>query len=330
MRRLEVPQIDHGNQWHPASNQPQTGIINVDAIRSRQKKSSMVNSELIRADRMLKLQELLSQIPMPDIPFSEHRKTGYSDLEEQVSYHELLHSVCLESKVAEISIEPEGDSLGRTIFYGSVSDEEMQISAAASSIAVGKYRPMGTGDDWNQVMEAHAQGGLNPEEAMSKAGAKLNGLSADHLGIMAEILAFKKKISGDELVVLRQRADFELKLRPYQDLLPFAEKLSGKGRLSPSGNQQAKRLVDSVFPNESSYQTQRPIYEVMTVKEHLVGDQVRTYKKVNGVKDQSSEKTYCDKCKGENTHASSCIHFGKEKEVKEVKESPSISRYAVE
>lgn len=158
--------------------------------------------------------------PMGDIlDLPEKRGTLNKEI-LNTSHHELQHALVALANgvgVSEISVQREGNSLGRTKFEGLISLGKFKIIAAAGSINPSDNRAgtaSGYGHDFYQIAVANLMEGYDSNNTgIYKQLAQLS-LTANYSVPLrnkaAEIIAIRGKVSGNEIPLLLEQARFEL------------------------------------------------------------------------------------------------------------------------
>lgn len=210
------------------------------------------------------------------VPLSHERPQLSSELFNTAG-HELNHALVALScgiSVTSISVKPEGNSLGRTIFAGHISPETFKVIAAAGSVCAHDGCAWGFGHDLYQVDRAVLiHGGRSRESAQKDASKILNTFNPAVRTKAAEILAFLGEISGSMLKEVLKRAEFEAKIAP-QDY----------GIANLYGEEKVRELSSI---------------------EYLVGDKYRVRYFAEGR--LIEEKTMCATCQAEHGHYQTCL-----------------------
>lgn len=131
-----------------------------------------------------------------------------------------------------ISVEAQGDSLGRTIFTPGMNLDIFQV-IAAGGWAMNHYgAPSGFGHDFFQIgyidYLLDKKFGQSLEWAKLKAKAQVNRYSRDEIMVMSKILAQKQEVSGSMLPEMINRARLEIKLAAVNKLHLLEDVISGK------------------------------------------------------------------------------------------------------
>lgn len=209
--------------------------------------------------------------------------------------HELNHALVaflLGVTIEEITVIPEGNILGKTVFSGSVSDYEMQLIAVSGSIHTHDGTAKGFGSDMFRVhMINRFRNGVDPESAKSSAERILGNFSSDMKEMMAVILAHMGSMSGSQLPDLIARAKIELKRkeqlkeRPYSN---FVNMLISKPEVR-------EETTDDLLHTENDTKIELTGMKTGTMKAQWVrnGQIIR-------------EKTYCTQCGGTEGHFDGC------------------------
>lgn len=150
-------------------------------------------------------------MPLSFVP--ENRSGLVSQESISVASHELNHALVALAygvSIESISVIPSGDSLGRTTISGLVSLEKMKVIAAGGGVDTHEGRARGFGSDKYKVdMMHYCHGGHDWENAGSLAASVISKYSADVRSIAAEIIAFLREVSGDQLALILMRAQVE-------------------------------------------------------------------------------------------------------------------------
>jgi hypothetical protein len=168
-------------------------------------------------DFSVRLSDALSEIGVNTIPMVEvpvFRPNNPQIL--NTAGHEFNHAVVatlLGAKVASISVEPQGFSLGRTVFAGYVSPDQFKIIAAAGAVDTSHGKARGYSLDMMFIPDSFRT------LAVQKAAGILAGIPGKVKEKAAEIIAYKKNLSGDMLKEVLQRAYLEVKLENSLHLL---------------------------------------------------------------------------------------------------------------
>lgn len=137
-------------------------------------------------------------MPLSQIP--EVRPSISSDLLNTAG-HELNHAlvaIACGASVVSISVRREGDSLGRTMFAGSVSPDTMKVIAAAGSVAACDGCASGYGSDIHHArLLTHFYGGISLESATVQAKTIISNYSIEVRKKVEEIVAYYGTHIGD-------------------------------------------------------------------------------------------------------------------------------------
>ncbi|GEM_PF-5448505 len=212
------------------------------------------------------------------------------DSEEMVvAVHELQHAIpahFMGAQLKRICVEPGPGYLGITEYSGHVPLEVFQISAAGSMVNSYGWKPEGYGDDKNKVDFIHHKHGGRSTEAAMREAAKYHAKVPDSvIRIMAQTLVRKGEIAGNDFQLLLEEATLKASLDP-EITIP-----------------KVRRSI--FFPETVAVNAQAP--EIITHKENLGNYQYKIYEKINGIKDDKSERYLCAKCQGINGHTEECI-----------------------
>lgn len=160
--------------------------------------------------------------PCAEVPHPEKRDSADARVKHTAG-HELNHALVaymMGVPVNMVSVVPEGNSLGRTVFGGHHSLHEMQVIAAARSVATHDGTAHGFGSDMYKVnLIHHFADGISPEAARSQAAAIISTIPHAVRNKAAEILAHMKETPGSRLseILERARLEVEWETRQKQD-----------------------------------------------------------------------------------------------------------------
>lgn len=152
-------------------------------------------------------------MPMADsIPLDRYPDSG----KKTTAAHELQHAIVGQLKgnsVVALSVNPEGDRLGLTLFSGEVDS----ATAAAGSIDTVFGPAEGFGGDLATIMLLDLKQGKDPGSsifsAQNEAQSIISGFDSDFLAIASEIIALKGFLTAQDFEEVLRRAEFELAWR---------------------------------------------------------------------------------------------------------------------
>lgn len=150
-----------------------------------------------------------------DLP--SKRERGIIDYSKaEVAGHELNHALAaLGMGITPhfLSVHPEADSLGRTIFSGEIDLRSFQIIASAGAIYTPDGHAHGYGSDMSKVrIIRDLYGGMPEDEAKIKAQAAIGQYSSRARRRAAEIIAFYGEIQGPLIKDILKQAEHEIQL----------------------------------------------------------------------------------------------------------------------
>lgn len=216
----------------------------------------------------------LSFVPESEKRFVSPELTG-------VAGHELNHALVALSHgapIMSISVIPSGNSLGRTVIGGLVSNEVMKLIAAGGGCDTHEGSASGFGSDKYKVdVMHHFHGGHSWETARSQASGIVSMYSREVRRKAAEIIAYLGRVSGSMIGEVMLRAQLEVN----------GEK---GGKSEP--------IIQIFNP--------QPKLDNYTVIDNLPGNISKITYVIVGKKDE--EKYLCGICHGINSHAEKCAN----------------------
>lgn len=232
-------------------------------------------------------------LPLWDmVPLPEKRGVFSDDL-MNTSGHELNHALVAMSisgaHVVSVSVIRDGNSLGRTVFAGSLSADAIKIIAAAGSVATHDGRARGFGGDMHtiNVLSQH-YGGLDKESAITIASNAISKYSTDVRRKAAEIIAHlsgthMKEVPGSLIPSIIARAQAEVEIE--------------------QGIKSNKVVVEYDFRNVQNQKKEEPVNDY-TIIENLGDKGSRIIYVIDG--QIKREEFLCPLCKTINGHSESC------------------------
>lgn len=199
-----------------------------------------------------------------------------------VAAHELQHALIGYhfGYLGDISLEPDGNSLARTVFSGSIPSDKIQIIALGGAIDTPHGQAQGYGMDMYMAKMIEAEhGGDTVESAHSMATGILNSYPKEILKIAAEIIAFQGETSSWMLPYILERAKQEA-LMQKDDPEIQQYKVPAKESFAASTNTSEMTIIG----------TQDTYYKITRIKDDQVTD----------------EMIICKVCGGINAHYPSC------------------------
>lgn len=129
--------------------------------------------------------------------------------------------------VIGVSVIPEGNSLGRTMFAGSINTTAFQVIAAGGACETPFGHAEGYGSDMAQVYGlSFAGNGYTADAAIGHARALLGSISSDVRHRIAEIIASMGELSGTGLIEkVIEIASFEARFNITSALSEQAERI---------------------------------------------------------------------------------------------------------
>lgn len=219
-------------------------------------------------------------MPLSYVP---ERRTGISSDLLNTAGHELNHAlvaIACGASVVSVSVRREGDSLGRTMFAGSVSTDTMKVIAAAGSVAAHDGCAHGFGSDMHHVdLLSHFHGGISKESAITQAESLISKHPIEVRGKAAEIVAYLGEISGSMMPAILARAQMEFNLE--------------------------KGILGNLFVPEQKFDFEKtkPKAKDYTVIDNLGGG---SYRITYVIGERKREELICGACNDTNSHYKDC------------------------
>lgn len=152
-------------------------------------------------------------IPKPENRFSHERA-------KHTAGHELNHAlIAMDHGIMPLSLSviPEGNSLGRTVFAGEIGTETFKVIAGGGCVdtAFGKASGFGSayspGSDMFHIASLHAQyGGIDADETVKRASSSLAKVPENIRERASEIIASIGSISGSDIPKIIRIAELEV------------------------------------------------------------------------------------------------------------------------
>lgn len=230
-------------------------------------------------------------MPLKQVPEPKNRLHLDSELLNTAG-HELNHAIAameLGLPLISISVIPDRNSLGRTVFSGLLSSDTMKVIASAGAVSTHDGCAHGYGSDMFKVdMLNHFYGGITRESAVSQASAIVSKYSVEVRKKAAEIIAYLGEISGSMIPLVFLRAQMEVNLE--------------------------KGITDGQFISKTNpTQTSELKPKDYTVIDYLPNNSYRVTYVVDGRR--KKEELICAICQGTNDHKASCPKHDKEKRI---------------
>ncbi len=144
----------------------------------------------------LSLYDVIDSLPSPELV--------------SVAEHELNHALVAMlngAYVIDLSVVPDGDSLGRTTVGGLISHELAKIISAAGGVDTPSGFARGFGSDKFKVdVIHHYHGGHSWDSARSQASVILSSIPFEERRIASIIIASKKEVTGSEIPSIMRMA----------------------------------------------------------------------------------------------------------------------------
>lgn len=223
----------------------------------------------------------INHIERPSINLPSKRERGFIDYSKvEVAGHELNHAlVALGMGITPhfLSVRPEGDSLGRTIFLGEIDAHSFQVIASAGAIHTPDGHAHGYGSDMSKVrIIRDLYGGMQEDEAKIKAQAAIDQYFPRARRRAAEIIAFYGEVRGSLIGDILKQSEHEIKL---EDM--------------------------GIEPDNTSFIVeQKSTINTYTQIDYLERGMVRIIFVKNGKEEKKD--LFCEKCGGLNGHRENC------------------------
>lgn len=159
----------------------------------------------------------INYIERPSITLPSKRERGFIDYSKvEVAGHELNHALtALGMGIIphSLSVRPERESLGRTIFLGEIGAHSFQVIAAAGALHTPDGDAHGYGNDIYKVRTIRdLYEGMTEDEAKLKAQAAIDQYSFRARRRTAEIIAFYGEVQGSLIEDILKWSEYEIKL----------------------------------------------------------------------------------------------------------------------
>lgn len=240
------------------------------------------------------------RVPRPESRYS-------SEQARHTAGHELNHAlIAIDHGIMpfSLSVIPEGNSLGRTIFSGDIDTETFKIIAAGGSVDTPFGRASGFGSSYQpgsdlfHIASLHEKyGGINAEEAKKRAQQSLSTIPEKIREKASEIIASLGNISGDEIPNIIRIAEFEIHYGASSVASSVEESISGL-KESESYQKQSSSGRKTILGIDEDGNIQKPVIV-------------------------SGENSVCVRCGGKNIHLPLCILSESENVSKKRKTFPS-------
>jgi len=225
--------------------------------------------------------EISSRIEGPFITLPSRKERGFIDYSKvEVAGHELNH--CLAALGMGIvphflSVRPEGETLGRTIFSGDIGLHSFQIIASAGAIDTPDGQAHGYESDISEVrIIRDLYGGMPEDEAKIKAQTAIEQYSPRARRRAAEIIAFFGEVQGQLIGDILKQAEYEIQLEE-------------KG----------------IEPDNTGFIVkQKSAINTYTQIDYLGKGMIRVIFVRNGKEEKRD--LFCEECKGFNGHKDNC------------------------
>ena len=157
-----------------------------------------------------------NRVERPFITLPSKRERGPIDYSKvEVAGHELNHTLAaLGMGITPhfLSVRPEGETLGRTIFLGEIDLRSFQIIASAGAIHSPGGHAHGYGSDMSKVrLIRDLYKGMPEDEAKIKAQTAIGQYSPRVRRRAAEIIAYFGEVQGSLIVDILKQAEHEVR-----------------------------------------------------------------------------------------------------------------------